>query len=439
MPRPRLREGRAAALGAGPGAARSKRTTLTALGVCSSPPVQLVVDHVINLASGGQAPGPEPLRWLNERASDPEVGRLSSCAFLPTVDGRLERPDRVFGHRHPLVPWRTVLRPRLDRLVDLLDALGVGDDPDASTATDVLLEIPDAVNGRQPLDPPTLAVVNRCWAMLIAAADTDLDRLAGAAVVPAADGRLYPASAVLLEDLPGVERWLSATARERLVGLDGRQQALERAGVVRLSQHRRGEVLASTEPIDGHWIEGRLRARQVQLARIVAGEGGDWRGVIELTEDVAVVAVGALTVRYSLDGLARLPENPAVDEGAFHARENGQLFVRVADGRPDWQALAHVVRDEILPGFGPATSLAIKAALAAQSAADADADLEDYPPLRDEVWAEFERAAREQADAAESDDEDDVYEDDNHGEDYGSGEDGDTDDAGYGRRHQHRG
>ena len=114
-----------------------------------------------------------------------------------------------------------------------------------------------------------------------------------------------------------------------------------------------------------------------------------------------MVVVGALTVRYWLEGLARLPENPAVDAGAFFARENDQLFVRVADGRPDWQALAHVVRDEILPGFGPGVSLAIKTALVAQSCDDADADLVDYPALRDGALAEFEQIAREHDEAPE--------------------------------------
>jgi Domain of unknown function (DUF3883)/Protein of unknown function (DUF3684) len=405
------------------------RTTLTALGVRSSPSIQLVVDHVVKLAAQGQAATSEPLRWLNDRASDPQIQRLAACAFLPTADGRLERPGRVFRHRHRLVPWRAVLRPGLDRLVDLLDALGVGRDPDAHAAADVLLEISDTVDERRELDSSTLAVVTRCWEMLIAATDAELDRLGGHDVVPAADGRLYPADAVLLEDVPGAGRWLSAAALSRLVALDGRQQALERAGVGRLSQHRRGEVLASTEPINGHWIEGRLQERRIQLARIVTAEGGDWRSVITLIQDVTVAAVGALTVRYRLEGLAGLPENPAVDTGAFYARENSQLFVRVADGRPDWQALAHVVRDEILPGFGPGTSLAIKAALAAQSCSDADADLADYPALPDGVCAEFEQIARDRSQAAEFPGGADASDDD-YGEYDGDGDADDEDDAG---------
>ena len=393
------------------------RTTLTALGVRSSPPVELVVEHVINLAAAGQAPGPEPLRWLNERASDPHVSRLSSQAFLPTSDGRLERPDRLFRHRHSLRPWRAVMQHGLNRFVDLLDALEVAPDPDASTAIDVLLEVADAVGGPEPLDAPTLAVVNRCWEMLMTASEPDLDRLAGNAVVPAAGGQLYPTNAVLLEDLPGVEHWLSTAARTRLVALDVRQQALERAGVGRLSRERRGEILARTDQLEDHWIEGRMHERRLQLARIVAGEGGDWHGVVELTQNVVVVAVGAMTIRYRLENLAGLPENPAVDEGAFYDRELGELLVRVAHGEPDWQALAQVVRSEILPGFSPGASLAIKAALAAPSAAAADAELGGYPPLRHEVLAEFERAASEPVDPEEPDEQDDIYDDGDNYED----------------------
>ena len=282
-------------------------------------------------------------------------------------------------------------------------------------------------------------MVNRCWELLISADDAELDRLNGHDVVPAADSRMHRADAVLLEDVPDAERWLSATARKRLVALDGRQQAFERAGVKRLSQHRRGAVLASTGLMTGHWVEGRLYERRFQLARIVDAEGGDWRGVIKVTQDVTVVAVGALMVRYWLESLAGLPENPAVDAGAFYARENGQLFVRVADGRPDWQALAHVVRDEILPGFGPGTSLAIKTALMAQSCtdADADADLADYPALRDVVLAEFEQVAQVHdeaaADASDADygerDGDDDTADEGHADDASTqGDDAETED-----------
>jgi hypothetical protein len=134
-----------------------------------------------------------------------------------------------------------------------------------------------------------------------------------------------------------------------------------------------------------------------------------------------VVAVGSLTIRFVLDGLVELPENPAVEEGAFCDRDNGKLYVRVAAGRPDWQALARAVRDEILPGFGPAVSLAIKAVLAVQSLRDADAELADYPPPRDEVLAEFERAAREQAQEADFPDGADF---DGDGYDEPDGEDG---------------
>jgi hypothetical protein len=332
------------------------RTTLSALGVRSTPPVELVAGHVLNLVAADKVPSNEVLRWLNDHAADPQIERLAGSAFLPTADGRLEQPERTFRCRHRLVPWRSVLRPGLDRFVNLLDALDVGPQPDATAAADVLVEISDTLDARQELDPPTLAVVNSCWELLSAASDEDLARLNGRKVVPTADGRLHRADAVLLEDLPGTESWLSATARDRLVALDTRQHAFERFGVKRLSQCRRGQVLACTQQSDGRWIEGRLQERRAQLARIVAAEGGNWHGVIELTQSVTVLAVGSLTVRFLLDGLTGLPENPAVEEGALWDRTNGKLYVRVTAGRPDWHALARAVRDEIVPGFRPATS-----------------------------------------------------------------------------------
>jgi hypothetical protein len=380
------------------------QTILLALGVRSSPSLELVVSHVTNLAAVGQEAGNDVLRWLDGHAPHPQLERLVGCAFLPTADGRLERPDRVFRHRHQLIPWRAMLRPGVERFANLLDALKVAPAPDATAAAHVLIEVSDTLGDGQELDRATLAVVNHCWQLLLAASDADLDSLDGRSVVPAADGLLHRTDAVLLEDLPDVGRWLSQAARDRLVALDGRQQAFEWVGVKRLSQRRRGQVVACTDPIEGHWIEGRLRERRMQLARVTAAEGGSWHGVIELTQNIKVTAVGGLTIRFSLDGLIGLPENPAVEQGAFYDRDHGNLYVRMSGGKPDWHELARVVRDEILPGSGPGTSLAIKAALAAQSPDDADADLRDYPPLRDEVLAEFERAAQEHAQGAESTD-----------------------------------
>jgi hypothetical protein len=393
----------------------SLRAILSVLGVRSTPSVGLVVDHVINLAAENRAASLETLRWLNAHAADPLIKQLADRPILPVADGRLERAGRVFRQRHQLVPWRAILRPGLDRLADLLDALDVGHAPDACTAAEVLLEISDAVTGHGKLESQTVAVVNKCWDLLIAATKEDLALLDGHAVVPAADGRLHRARAVLLKDLPGAERWLAEPACERLVALDGRQFAFEDAGVRRLSRTRGGDVLGSTHPIEGHWIEGRLKERWAQLARIVDAEGGDWRPVMGLTQDAKVKAVGALTVRYRLD-LAGLPENPAVEEGAFYARDNSCIFVRMIDGRPDWQAFARVVRDEILPGFGPGTSLAIKTALAAKSAEDADADLAEYPALRDGIPAEFEQLSQERARREDLTDDPDIYEDADTGE-----------------------
>ena len=203
-----------------------------------------------------------------------------------------------------------MLRSGLGRYSRLLDALDVAELPGASAATDVLIELTHTIGARRAPDPAALEVVNSCWKMLVVATEDDLARLAGKAVVPVAGGRLRTVDEVLLEDVPGAERWLTSAARARLVSLDPRQHAFERAGVKRLSQQRRGEVVVRTEPLPDHWIENRLRERRLQLARIVAGEGGDWHGVVALTQRLEVVAVGALTARYSLEGFPRCPRIP---------------------------------------------------------------------------------------------------------------------------------
>jgi hypothetical protein len=402
------------------------RTTLTALGCPTSPSAALVVEDVIHRAAEDEPPTPQQLRWLDSHASDQDVATLSEHAFLPTMEGRLERPERLFRDPHQLTPWRATLRRGFHAHVSLLEVLGVATGPGVDAAIDVLLEIAASSRTREPLTDETLAVVNSCWDLLTSAGVTDLARLGSDPVVPAADRRLRSTSAMLLEDVPDVDRWLSSRAQQHLVALDGRQHAFEAAGVGRLSQQRRGEVLARTEAIEGHWIEDRVHERRLQLARIVAGEAGDWHGVVELTRAVAVIAIGALTVRYRLENLPTLPQNPEVEEGAFHDRDRDELLVCVTDGRPDWPAFAHVVRDEILPGSTPGASLAIGIALSADSLTDADERLGDYPPLRDEVRAAFERAASDKPDATPAYEPDESYD-----EEYDhDGDGGDHEDAG---------
>jgi len=402
------------------------RTTLSALGVRTAPPPELVVGHVMNLAAQGTAASDEVLRWLNDHAADTQIRRLAHCKFLPSADGTPRTPNRIFRRTHQLSPWRAVLRSGLDRFPALLDTLQVAPEPDAAVAAEVLTEISDASDKGRLLDRPLLKVVNTCWELFAAAPDPDLDGLEGRRVVPASDGQLRTADAVLLEDLPDAARWLTPAACARLVPLDGRQWVLERFGVARLSQRRRGELLASPHRLESHWIETRLQERRAQLARVIAAEGGDWRDVIDMTQNT-VVAVSSLTVRYRLDGLSRLAENPAVEEGAFYDRDNGNLFVRVIADRPDWHALARVARDQLLPGFGPGVTLAIKAALAAQSADDADADLQDYPQLGEEVLAELRQTS--QAQPAQHDDADraDPDSDDRTGTGTGAGDEVDDD------------
>ena len=158
-----------------------------------------------------------------------------------------------------------------------------------------------------------------------------------------------------LEDLPGAERWLSAAARDTPRGTRrppaGARRARRQAPLPAL-------VTARCSPAPNrstdHWIEGRLRERRLQLgpdrrrrrrrlARSDQGDQGRHGGSSRRADGSLLLARGPRPDFLKTQPSTRARSSPA---------RTIKLFVRVADGRPDWQALAHVVRDEILPASG---------------------------------------------------------------------------------------
>ena len=70
-------------------------TTLTALGVKTTPSVAKVVGHVANLATAGEAPPGEILNWLDSRADEEDIALLADLKFLPGRDGGLFTPAEI--------------------------------------------------------------------------------------------------------------------------------------------------------------------------------------------------------------------------------------------------------------------------------------------------------------------------------------------------------
>ena len=142
------------------------RTTLSALGVRSSPPLELVADHVLNLTAAGKASSNDccagstitpPIRrsrsWPGAHSFRPPTGALSGQIASSGI-AISSSHGGPYCARARSVRWPARRACRSDRTrTPLLRPMSSS-------------EISDALDGRQELDSATLAVVNRCWEML---------------------------------------------------------------------------------------------------------------------------------------------------------------------------------------------------------------------------------------------------------------------------------
>src|SRR5205807_136085 len=103
------------------------RAALAALGVHQRPPVELVVDNVIETVRRSQRVEARIAAWLDSDRhwAEESVLRLSDVAWLPATDGSTYTPTALFRREHDLMPYLPVLTEDLRSHNNLLDTLRV--------------------------------------------------------------------------------------------------------------------------------------------------------------------------------------------------------------------------------------------------------------------------------------------------------------------------
>lgn len=182
------------------------------LGIPGQPPVNKVVDNLLDLAGGSAPPHPEIYSFLDRNDEDEHVAGLANqpCFF---IGGKWLRPDQVYRKAHSLSPLRETLPSDIQRYPKLLVALNVYDEPGANDGIDVLLEIAER-HGKtfQSSAKELEAALWEAWRLICSGLESgDLDKgrvrskLEAKRVVPHRDNELAAPKYTFVADLPGLE------------------------------------------------------------------------------------------------------------------------------------------------------------------------------------------------------------------------------------------
>jgi hypothetical protein len=373
------------------------RSALAALGVRQQPPVELVVNTVIEQVRRGELVEARIAAWLDsDRHWEHEsVLQLRSVAWLPATDGSTRAPAELFRREHDLMPHLPVLAEELRRYGNLLDRLEVAVEPSAADALTLLLELAQT-DGDQPPAAPQRKGIRACWRTLARDPDFDLSPLVGERVVIGGDNRLYAHDEVVINDLPSVAAAFGDEVQAFFIKQTDGESALRRAGVRVLSEVLRSRVVDTGPAMDGSRVADRIKKRVSQLARVVKREGGEWSDVLRFAAALTVTAYEWATVERYLEGVGEI-DATSQENLAAHYLGEGELVVAISGSRIDWPEVAQSLRETLCRAGSPGAGAAIERALAAETNLEAGERLSKlgYAELDQEEWDELQRVVEE--------------------------------------------
>ena len=363
------------------------------LGVNLSPRPFQAVRHLLKCSELDAEPPSDIYRWLNENASTGELREMKGTRCL-RVQGRYLRPDQVFWGSHPFGRFRVQLGSGLRSYQNLLEALGVRENPDFNDAIEVLEGISEET-GSGMLEADDLKAVFQCWFMLSDALRSDglespdlnagfLDRrLQEVKCVPTKQGRLHPPSWMFFEDRSGLADKFPGILGQNCISRPERAWvAMEAAGVRPVSEVVRGYVADCANPREDKGMLERVSGR-ADLIRTILEGGTDSAREEERTsilDSMRFIQVDHLTVQWRLRAFNReWPDSPPEPASAhWDIEEQAVFFVSRDDGTIPWSAIARELTLALAPSENPASvAPGLKSVLEADTAIDAGAQLSE--------------------------------------------------------------
>lgn len=359
-----------------------------------NPSVTQVVDHLRASAAERRVVNREVYTYLDDAADNPVITRLRGIACLLLPDNTYVRPDQVFWSDHPFGRYRFRLGPEVRTYARLLEALEVKAAPDHVDALKLLVEIADS-STTQELDGEARTIVMHCWQMLDTAYEHDLitgadlyRRLHNVCSIPAAGAGLLRPDQTFFEDRAGLAARFGPELRAHAIPRpQGTWRAMAAAGVQSLSSAIQTHLIECLDAAEHPVLTAVLQERKAQIARVLESVT-DSEAALTALESLALircVAVTDLKVQYSVRAFGREIWSSAESVPAHYQRGTKVLyFVRTASGGIPWPSAARELAIALRPDAEPGQmSSGLKEVMAAESAVEADAMLDDlgYPPL----------------------------------------------------------
>jgi hypothetical protein len=347
---------------------------LTWLGMPSRPPVSVVITHLRASSDAGTEISPEVYGVLANATDNRSVRALRNFPSVHVGKGRYSLPQTVFWSKTPFGRWGTQLPEALRRFDDFFDTVGVKNEPGAEETAAVLSAIIDDF-GPDPVDEEGAAAVHGCWELLsglprTAATDRVLDGLGHLRSLPDPRGVLERPDSLFFEDSRGLHRRFKLLSNNVIPRVQGTWPALERAGVHRVEDRMRAQ-LVGVPPVPDDQLPALIEDRLSAFQRVLADSHA-----VDILRSVTIECADDLTVTYRAELFGHSEEIAPEKTDAIYLRDRDTL---VYDTEASARSLARELARAINPDEDPGRlAMQLQPVLDAASTQEAHSTLDDY-------------------------------------------------------------
>lgn len=347
---------------------------LTWLGMPSSPPVQIVVEHLKHCSDTGTDLNPDVYRVLSANAEDDAVKQLRSSRCIHLGQGVFVSPSTTFWGRTPFGRWGAELPGTMRVHQKFFDAVGVREEPGPFEVAAVLKAIADEF-GTGFLGEDAERAVHGCWSRLSELLDHPeaarvLTELGHTRSALDPRGVLASPNGLFFEDSRGTCKRFKLLTNNVVPRAQSTWPSLERSGVRRVEELITALLAGgASQPDDElpHLITERIGA----FRRLLSDDQS-----IRAMQQVKMFRAQDLAVKFraELYGYTEVVGPDPTD--AIYLRETDQL---VYDHRSTTRALARELARAIHPDDDPGRlAIQLQPVIDAASAEDAHSALDDY-------------------------------------------------------------
>ena len=329
----------------------AKMGLLEYLGCKDSPSTQLVVRHILHcskLKNTSLSLG--VYQRLNQTPDDPSIATLKdeACLLIKTeAEIKFVKPNETFWKPHRFGTLRYQLGPEFTEYRQLLDRLGVREEPTIVDCVSVLLEIEHMYDSNKSLleqNSDIRSVVLGCWKtlneFLLKSPDltTKLEqtpvevihKLHNHKVIPNEKHLLIKPEMTFIEDRPGWAGKFQQLQNDIIPRYSDLFQAMEAAGARSLSQSEL-QFVETEDARDDVNVKDRIVSRNSALTRVLEAGNIDLTSLDKLLSSIRISRYSRLRVQYKLNAFKSFISEPE-DVLAVYDAVNHEMHINAVNG-----------------------------------------------------------------------------------------------------------